>query len=317
MFKYLYQILRIFLFPLLFTLTFFGRFKKRYQFEKKYWIKGPLKVDFVFHVSSEGELEQVQSLIEDELLTQKKVLLIFTSESVEHRANDLKNKYPGLVILSLPVITYFPGSYTDIAAKVATKKIVMVRYDFFPELLFWARDSKVKSILLWASLKNTQKNILNLWIYYSFDKIVTGLAKDRDIFISDFGINALNIKALDLRPYQILKRLSLREATLKQKWPLYSEFLEGLNHYPRNKRIIFGNFWDYEAPLFKMAQDLIRDYKVVLVPHRLDLNQLNEIVINLENISGRDVSLIHFSMSNDEMNRMTIVRKWLRIYNSF
>jgi len=88
--------------------------KRRLVFERKNLIENnpgwKIKseaADFCFHVSSEGELEQVMPLVNLFLQQQKRIELIFTSPSVEHRVVNLKNKSPQLLaVLRMPLVSY-------------------------------------------------------------------------------------------------------------------------------------------------------------------------------------------------------------------
>jgi hypothetical protein len=103
--------------------------KKRIHFEltNLIQINNLTRANFAFEVSSEGELEQVNPLLNYLLDSGETVELVFCSESVEHRCKELKEKYPNqLRIFRYPILTFRPFSKTKNINKWLTAKTLFL-----------------------------------------------------------------------------------------------------------------------------------------------------------------------------------------------
>lgn len=243
--------------------------KKRYIFECENSTINSKNYEYWFHISSEGELEQVIPFLK--YLSNKNVstLLIYTSPSVQKKAAYLKSEGIVLEVMCFPIVD---GSSINLLP--LPKYLFMVRYDFFPRLLKIANHKEVKSILLSATVKNKRINILNgfFWqsIYKSFNRIFWATLPGNTIF-SDLGINNVQEQKVeyDFRHAQIIERQKL-QTKLKINGGL-DYLVSELSHFDFNKRIILGSLWASELmTLLDSFDELIKNgYFLYLAPHHL------------------------------------------------
>lgn len=261
----LYNLLRIFLYPLLrFVLPFFSlKAKNRLLLELEN-TNDQLDIEYIFHISSEGELEQSLSLIEHYLLSNR-VLVLFTSDSVLDKLKKLQLLNPNLFIEAKRTVTYFPFFNNGIYKYKGIKTFFMVRYDFFPELIYFSYQNT--SILLNASLLNKSdlgfinKKYLKFCLM-SFNKIVYASKAEISRF-ENLDISRPYF-CFDLRSLRILKRKEFAVQTLG-KFP----FIQTLNQENR-KKIILGSYWDDEFINIQPAilNSLKGNDLIALAPHK-------------------------------------------------
>lgn len=239
--------------------------------------------DWAFECSSEGEFEQIRPLVGYFLEKNQKVELIYCSESVDHRCVELALNYPELLrIYRLPILTFFPGR-RDASRWLTSKRFVLCRYDFFPELIFYGSKKDVDFMLVWATLKSNPKGIggvLYSLVYRSFNRIVTATQKDRMLIQTRYGFNEKQVVAHDFRPVQIANRLANASDKLAYKFPNFQDFQKILEHFPEEKRMIFGSFWEVELQAFEhgMVEGMLKDHCLItIVPHSLDEKEMQAI----------------------------------------
>jgi 3-deoxy-D-manno-octulosonic-acid transferase len=316
--KLFYFFTRLFYYPLINWIlpNLSPKIRKRVEFEKGN-IQAPFKsfhrdnvvADFAFEVSSEGELEQIRPLLDQVLKNGQRVELIYCSESVDHKCMQLYLDYPEqLRIFRMPLLTFNPFVREFNPGKWLTaKKFFLCRYDFFPELVFYGKKSEVEFILLWATLKNSEKAWPQSWyqnyVYASFDKIVCATNSDKQQFIDRFHTNLDKIEVYDFRPWQIINRQHGKEAVLQQKFPQFSLFEKFVNEIPKEKRILFGSFWDYEIDAFNAStfKKFIQQHLVAIVCHKLDSDYLKHVQMGLEQKSQTPVYVIDESIDPVKM----------------
>jgi 3-deoxy-D-manno-octulosonic-acid transferase len=275
---------------------FFVSIKKRMSFERKNLhdiyaqIPQDFQADYAFEISSEGELEQVRYLIEFMLQKGLKVQLIYSSESVENRCQELAAQYRGkLYILRFPFLNFhWPSeAWYDISKWLNAPILILCRYDFFPELFLYARQPDKKIYLLSATGKGLEKklnlNASRLWfqvLYHSFDKIVAATHTDAEKLQSRLRLENI-VGHYDFRCLAIYQRLEKREQTLESKFPHISAFNKLIKKYPHNQRMIWGSFWFNEVECFdneKLVQQ-VQDRKLLccIAPHNLDYALIGKI----------------------------------------
>lgn len=271
---------------------------------EKDWGIGKLEdfdADSWFHVSSEGELEQIWPWIHKRRKQGKKSLVIFTSPSVLSHANKFHKPKEGLAFRALPLTSFFLWGRNSIFQMKPPKEFFMVRYDFFAELLFLSSRTQ-RSVLLAATLKGKKeklrKNPLKRWwlksVLQTFDQVFTSTESDREGIVSLFkGEVPFEITSLDFRHGQILLRQ-------KEKTNLLGSHCEEglkdlLQGFEWNERLIFGSLWVEELKVF--SEDFlcaIREKKIVvfLAPHKLkgeEWEKIADYVSELES-SGIEIS---------------------------
>ena len=103
-----------------------------------------------FEVSSEGEFEQVRAIVDHFLKQNKYIEIIFCSSSVEKNVKKLyESSSANIRYFCLPVLTYLPGRKGhSLHNWLTAKRIVLCRYDFFPELMMICRKKSVQAFLV-------------------------------------------------------------------------------------------------------------------------------------------------------------------------
>jgi 3-deoxy-D-manno-octulosonic-acid transferase len=293
MLKWSYFLYRFSLYPLLnWVLPLFSKkISQRKNFEKQYRIMNKpktMKAHIAFHVASEGELEQVMPLLEAALAQKLIIELVYTSPSLIKKIEDLQNKSDSLYVLPLPLITFNPFNKTGNAYHWLTAPIfVMCRYDFFPELLMYARKEGVISHLLWVTCKSYEKRQGNVlatgyydWAYHSFDALTCATGKDYLFFKDHFEHK--KIDCFDFRIIQIVRRQQNSAASLSSALENYSQLLELFSQYGKNKIILGSCYIDEFEKIKKLIESLRNErFLIFLCPHHLDtatISQLQEMI---------------------------------------
>ena len=237
-----------------------------------------LKADLAFEFSSEGEFQQCLPLIEAALKENQLVELIYFSPSVEKGVHQLYEKHPkNIRVLNFPLLSYMPSIGASFRRWVSADKLILVRYDFLPEILLWAMSPKHELQLIWASFKKKRLKAKSLSFYQmSFlnhaRKIIAATTLDAE-FIKKHGIQADGI--YDFRIVQILNRLDKREETLNQKFPSWNLFSEVIKSFDSQNRVLLGNAWirDLELIPETFVRSVHKKEKLlVIVPHLVGQN---------------------------------------------
>ncbi len=260
---------------LLFPVRLFPWGRKRAHFESQ---RTPSigQCDWSFEVSSEGEFEQVKPWIMSLLKSEKKVELVYASESVHKTVTTLQQHFSNsLRLIPLPLLTHTPWS---LVRELTAPRLVLCRYDFFPSLMARASVVGVSSGLVWASFKKRRHRLENVWwrrwyrlFYGTFNWVVPATREDEKLFNELGGIQVLS--ACEMRVPQIQYRLQEATTHLTERFPHWSTFFNILSDYPQESRWIMGSAWESDLALLddpKLRQDLL-DKKLVLslVPHKL------------------------------------------------
>ena len=257
--------------------------RERRDFEKKN-LTDPCSRPFdqyasvAFHIASEGELEQIRPLVDWLICRKERVEIVYTSESVEEKCQKLAKENLHLIrAFRLPLLSYFPFLLGQNLSKfISAKKLLLCRYDFYPELLLWGSRKDVFFILISAALKkrNTFSKPYNLYrksLYGLFDLIVTSNENEKEK-LSQLGIPSQQLLDFDFRKVQILKRVENAQVKLNtfDFFPPYRDYLE---KFDRKNRMIIGSAWHHEMDVFKNPKMIeeIKEGRVhfLVAPHRL------------------------------------------------
>lgn len=291
-------------FYLLFNSVFYfliPKVRERISFEKENYtdegsvsfFRQKLKGDVAFEVSSEGELEQVRPLIMRALKNKKNVELIYCSPSVDRQVKNLFKQYPqNLRYLRYPILTYWPWRKDfNLFEWLSSKNLIMCRYDFFPEIIFYGKYRAEFFALVSATVKNIHNQKLNFvklgfynFCYKIFDFFVTPTEKDSHLFQIHFGIEEDKIETFDFRTLQIEERLKNSEETLNAKFTGY-KFIDELMSEYKGKSLVLGSFWTFEAQLLdQKIIDLVnkKELFVSLVPHDVGFENIGRIKLALK-----------------------------------
>lgn len=322
---------RIFLVPaakllfLPFPHSFIGRraaFEERIDFAScnSFYIDR-IKAFALFHVSSEGELEQVYPLIEKFLQQGKKIELVFTSDSVEKKCHQLAQNYDGLRILPLPLLGTMATFHVEDWA--TSRTLIMCRYDFFPELLYFATLCD-RCYLVGASVKKYQQKLkapFSLTTFYwkmifaFFHYIVPSTENDEQI-IKKLAKSSKLLAPLDMRTLRIGQRLEGASHKLERR--LSRQLMDYISQ--QKQSVIIGSCWEAEMEILKhpaVLEKLRRGELLIYVaPHRLD-NEFRELfeksIVSL--ISQIPVAFIDRESSAEQISKLITDQRPLIIYS--
>lgn len=245
------------------------------------------KADLCFEFSSEGEFAQVSSLVEDALLNGKCIELVFFSPSVEKQVISLYERFPGQVrYLRYPILTYlFWRRELCFTRWVTSPVLYLVRYDFFPEFLLWAKSHELR--ILWLSfkkdrLKNKKISFLKKQFLLTSSFNVFATQEDLD-YVRPLGVDGL---VYDFRMEQIYRRHLNREKKFNEQFKNYHELMKHLRKAPR--QLIVGNAWVEDLHLL---EHLPEEISVLIVPHKLDAQNLKNIELELDKL-GFDFQVV-------------------------
>jgi 3-deoxy-D-manno-octulosonic-acid transferase len=272
--------------------TWIPELQTRVRFEKKnkrdprtrsFKFEG-IKADYCFEFSSEGEYQQVAPLITDALKEGKKLELIFFSPSVEKAIEELAAQHPTQIrYLRYPLIV------TGFHSWITAKNLILVRYDLFPEFLIWSLKKEHHLKMVWVSFK--KERIKGKKVSF-FKK--TFLAHAESIIYAS-GADEATARELgfkgshyDFRMEQIKRRMELKDFKFQEKFSLYPELNLHLERYPAEKKVIMGNAW--VSDIF-LLEKLPADYLVMIVPHKLDPENIEAIQDGLEALGRKALVL--------------------------
>jgi 3-deoxy-D-manno-octulosonic-acid transferase len=248
--------------------------RKRVEFEKKNhhdpasrsFRLDQHQADIAFEFSSEGEFQQVASLVHDSLAAGKRVELILFSPSVEKAVMELASRFPQqLRYLRYPILG------RGFTPWITSRELIMVRYDLFPEFLAWANDDR-KLKMLWMSFKKDRvrgksPSLLKKLFLKRIDKVIYASVEDQNLG-SRLGFPG---HLYDFRLEQITRRLDQKSARFQEVFPQYAELKDLWEKFPREKRLIIGNAWPSDLQIMSSLPD---DFFVMVVPHKLDAEVL-------------------------------------------
>lgn len=251
-------------FPVALFLNFLSKLsiklKARVNFENRNIWKKDIRrtAKACFHISSQGELEQVYSIIESILKSGDVIELIYTSSSVEDDVLKLKSLYlESIDILRLPVLDLSIFSYRKIDGWVSAPTICLCRYDFFPELLYFNFSKKM--ILLNARAKN--KGLFYSLVIKFFDIVVAASDEDSEILEK---MGRVPLVTCDYR----VSRISSRQ----HKSILTNQFLSFVEYSKKCKKklVVLGSAWPEDLEFLIKLGFFNLDCVFFVFPHRLD-----------------------------------------------
>jgi 3-deoxy-D-manno-octulosonic-acid transferase len=234
-----------------------------------------VQADVLFHISSEGELEQIYPILQYFLEHKRPVELVYTSPSVDKKCRLLAQRYKHLRILPLPLLGTLDSIHLEHWA--TAKKLIMCRYDFFPELLYFATVCS-DCWLVSASVKKHKKSLASsfsfstfYWkfVFSFFDYIIPATQADCDV-ISHIVNDSKILDSVDLRTLRIQQRLENARSVIDSK--LSSAFVSYICEFKHT--LIVGSGWEAEIDLILSDQiiDKVNSGQLLIyfAPHRLD-----------------------------------------------
>lgn len=295
------------------------RFEKRNKFEflAHSFKEESIVADLCFEFSSEGEFQQVAPLIEDSLKAGKKIELVFFSPSVEKTIMKLAAAYPLQIrYFRYPFLRIFPFiRRRSFSHWITAKTLIMVRYDFFPEFLLWSMKEDHELKFLWVSFKkersgNRRPSFWKKLFLKNSSGIVYATIPD---FEEGKRMN-LSGEVFDFRIEQIQRRMNRREEKFQEQFHQYQD-LKALmaNH---RQAIIIGNAWPSDLFLLK---DVPNDVFILVVPHILSHDVLNQFHENLKALGKEVFELSDLSKNLPEVSTILLNKKGIlcELYSDF
>lgn len=246
-----------------------------------------IKSDFLFHISSEGELEQIRSVLEFFLAKSYRIEIIFTSESVEKKCLQLVENNPLQIrIFRLPLLSFFPFNFLyfqSIWSWATSPVIILCRYDFFPELLAF-KVFKKKLILLSAATKNN--NWYKKECFKLFDYIIAANISEK-IQFEKIVDSHKSIDVFDFRIPRIYDRIDHSREFIS-KYPELVKMSQFLSSNSELKTLIMGSAWESDINILshsKIIEDLLNKKLYILIaPHKLNIEQIQIITKKISDL---------------------------------
>jgi len=239
------------------SLSRLRRFKQSNSFSEIYW----------FHVSSFGEFQQIESIIDDIKKSNNNagILVSFFSPS------GYKNVNSDRIDCKIYLPFDFPFSVFRCLSVIKPKKMIFASYDVWPNVLIVARYLGIETMLISArvhdkslKLKMPTKSIYRS-IYGMIDKIFTVNNKDLEnlkLIIPSKKIEAMGNPRFDI--------------AIKKGSNVDIKF--DMNYKSENKIFLFASLWPQDdSILFPKIFDLLNhnNAKIVLIPHELSDKSIN------------------------------------------
>jgi 3-deoxy-D-manno-octulosonic-acid transferase len=321
---------------------FYKAYQKRWLFEGRNLEDGSFSEPFshpdvhrLYHLSSEGEWEQVIPFIEKDLEHKNAIEIVITSESLELKLQALLSQESPeyLRVRRLNLVRRGIGKAgLGLANWSRARSVFLCRYDFYPELLLLGKRALKRDGvfgLFAASLIGKDQLLQNRFslkrwylkkIHQMFSLRVLSSPMERQRFelLTDPVENQF---IFDARDRQILKRLSLRQSVLND------ESLEGLMTWlkstSRFHRLIAGSFWPHELALFQSQtfttwlQGL--KFRLVIVPHQLNSNEIKKMLSVLSSHGFRTIISNGRDFIHEDVNIVILNRRGVlvELYSEF
>jgi 3-deoxy-D-manno-octulosonic-acid transferase len=284
--------------------------KNKYEKSASSFLESHQRADICFEFSSEGEFQQAAPLIHDAIEKGMRIELVFFSPSVEKTILDLAKNYPEQIrYLRYPFLTMIPiVANKSFSQWVTANKLVLIRYDFFPEFLLWSLNSKHKLFLLWMTFKKERlKGISPSFWKREFLKkssCIFYATKHDAEYGKDQGFPG---EVFDFRIEQIQRRISVKDQKLQKLFPDFLLLPNILKN--KSKSLIFGNVWP--SDLF-LIEKLPKDVFLIIVPHLLDEKILNQFRNQLTRLNRKfneigEVGSLDFSSDTILINKKGIL----------
>jgi 3-deoxy-D-manno-octulosonic-acid transferase len=260
-----------------------------------------MQADLCFEFSSEGEFQQVASLIEDALKDGKRLELVFFSPSVEKQIVDLYQKNTRLIrYLRYPVLGLNFSSW------ISSKTLILVRYDLFPEFLVWSLKADHVLKFLWVTFKKERvKGKGPSLIKHAFllKSQYTVFASEADYELGKSLGHAGKI--YDFRMEQIKRRLQAREEKFDRIFLNYPILQQHFEKYSLGQRLIMGNAWPVDMDLL---ENIPSDVLLMIVPHQLKPEVFLEMQKKLESF-GRKLQIIDDGPIESQLGNTILLNK--------
>jgi|GEM_PF-523835 len=262
------------------------------------------RAQYAFEFSSEGEFEQVKSLITILLKSGHSIELIYCSESIEAKVVSFMKLYPAsLRGKRMPLLSYswswfsrfwtWNSSGQNLNRWMTAPTLILCRYDFFPEFFYYFNFPGRKICLLSATVKSKPQSLFPnplafyFWssLFKRFSLITTSLDGDVEKVRMLMRLDTYDkrpIFPLEMRVLSIADRLSVASSTLCHKitgehlnyFKQHNVFLVAQAHL-EDLKILFSD----EV----LTGQIYKNTKVVIIPHNMKIEVLMEMELFLNN----------------------------------
>ena len=252
-----------------------------------------------FHSSSLGEFEQAKPIIE-ELRKDKGINILITFFSPSGYENSRKYPYADL-------ISYIPFDTHSNAKRfiqlVHPSLAVIMRYDYWPNIVWAMSDYKVPCFIVDATMKpNSSRKLLLMKnfhkiLYSNFTRILTVSEEDAEGF-KWFGCTEEQVQPVgDTR----FDRVYQRSITARDRNLIKEEIVAG------KKVFVAGSTWENDEdvilPAFMKLARYDKDVIMIIAPHEPTLLNLEKI----ENEFSGKLKTIRFSFLNNYKDERVII----------
>ncbi|RFM23611.1 MAG: 3-deoxy-D-manno-octulosonic acid transferase [Candidatus Thermochlorobacter aerophilum] len=249
------------------------------------------------HAASVGEFEQARPIIQKlRAASNVQVFVSFLSVS----GYEARKNYPGA-----DLVCYLPEDTERNAARflelLRPSFLLLMRYDFWFNHLFTAREYGVELILANATLYRNSTYLKPIFksfyeqVFSLFDKIFTVTEDDKKNFETAFGLKNVEV-AGDTRYDQVLLRSQSTEKVQHLK-----PFFAG------KKVLVAGSVWESDLalliPAFKRLCAQLPHLSLILVPHEVDSETLEHVQQRLSSaaLSFERLSSLSAAFSGDKV----------------
>jgi 3-deoxy-D-manno-octulosonic-acid transferase len=234
-----------------------------------------------FHAASLGEFEQGRPVMEALKKSNPACIILLTFFSPS--GYEVRKNYNGAdIVCYLPLDT--PRNVKRFVDLVKPAKIIFIKYEFWPNFLSYCKKKQIPTYVISATFRKSQ--LFFKWygwayakILKSFDTIYLQDETSRKLLKSIAVTNV--VVAGDTRFDRVLEI-----AESKKNLPLIEDFKD-------NKQlIVMGSSWPKDEELMYQYMQKNLDVKLVIAPHVLSFDHLNEIE------SKVGVPIVRYSCAN-------------------
>lgn len=249
------------------------------------------------HAASVGEFEQARPIIQK--LRNELGARIFVSFLSVSGYAARKNDAEADLVCYLPEDT--EHNATRFLELIRPSLLLVMRYDFWFNHLFTAREYGVELVLANATLRHDSAYLKPIaksfykQIFLLFDKIFTVTEADKKNFEQGFGLKNVEI-AGDTRYDQVLHRSQSR-----------AKVAHLASHFEDRKVLVAGSVWESDLaillPAFKRLHQTLPKLSLILVPHEVSTEKIQRVLTQLAHVGleSERISSLSENFSGDKV----------------
>lgn len=249
------------------TSLFSKKAKKGYLGRKKIYPKITKTYDIWIHCASSGEFIAIEPIIDKLLTAKKKIIVTYFSSSGFSFLKD------GITFVYMPYDTPFQMRKFILATSI--KKIFLVKWDLWPNMIFEAKKKNIKIILFNADYSN--KKHLKGFVFNNYKKKL--LLKIDKIFVSN-KVSQKNIKSHSISSEYIG---DLRyNVVIKNKKKNFESYI--LNDFcKKNRIVVFGSSHSSDEKIIDTFIAKTNKYKIIIAPHEVNDKNIKQLKNKYQN----------------------------------